>query len=100
MTDLLKTLSPDLVEAMVAVKEKQARRADLTIYTGGTAPTSTQDVIDSVVFGRPTWRTLEQVEADERAARIKARRAANEIVPCPEPDLPSLEEQREMGEPV
>jgi hypothetical protein len=98
MTDPMKTLSPDIAEAMAYVREKKERRADLTISTAGVPAPNTDQIIDSVIFGRPTWRTLEQVEADERAARIKARREANEIVPCPEPDLPTPEELREAGE--
>lgn len=72
-------IDPALQEAVRRAGE--TRRA-LSIFHGA-PPINLQEQLTSA---RPAvWRTLVQVESDEKAARIKAKRDGQKLVATPEP---------------
>ena len=84
-------IDPEVLEVMREVAEKKRRAEERTIRQGGVQPPGTQDVIDSV-HGKPMWRTLEQVAADEHAERVRKAREDHELVKTPDAVHPPRDE--------
>jgi len=94
MTNPLRQISPDLLEAARTVREKAARRSSLTISTAGVPPPSTEEIVNSVFNNAPGWRPAEftKEELAERERQEFIDRTG--MVPAPEVEFDDEETLR------